>query len=472
MTVKKRQHVLNDRQFAILQTLAIKGKQTKSQLKTVFGIEYPAIDGSVKILAEKDHVEVVEKQRGIGKPKLYYGLTDKGLELLSNDSRLTLEKFWEIAFFIYDIHTNPKIKFSISDYFSNYEKKILGYNFAYTSLTWGIVLDSFDILYGKPIKPSYMIAILFALGFHGKLTRRELTIHSRKNEFVDYAEEIPNIDESLKNMIGNKLIFRINEKNIKYRLSITGFLLLMNYLDGIHSDILQNTKHKEYAQLVNTIIKNAKDIIPMISDNWNILRNIINELNIVQFFKFVILDTLHFSRSIQLNGVKELLVIERLMVGNNRDIVMREYRIGLDIVSKLIKDLKFEGSSDVFKRLLFLGILSGFAVQKQDEFIKNIKGTDFSLDIEIEKSLSNSVCFEFFTHFIDWIIREKGSAGTPEKIEKDRLGKWHYSFVKKWNDFQKNNKEFREWYNSWIREIKKFEEKNLKILSERNFIEV
>lgn len=470
--MKKRQQALNDRQFAILQTLAIKGKQTKSQLKTEFNIEYPAIDGSVKILAEKGLVEVVEKEKGIGKPKLFYGLTDKGLELLSTDSRLTLEKFWEIAFFIYDVSTNPKIKFLISNYFSNYEKKILGYDFAYTPLTWGIILDSFNILYQRPIKPSHTIAILFALGFYGRLTQSELTKYSTKNEFVEYTEEIPNMDEFLKNMISSKLIFRMDEKITKYRLSIAGFLLLMNYLDGIHSDILRNTKHKEYAQIVNTIIKNAKDIVPMISDNWNILRNIINELNIVQFFKFVILDTLRFSRSIQLNGMKELLIIERLMIETNRDTVMREYRIGLEAVSKLIRNTKFEGSSNVFNRLIFLGILSGFSAQNQDEFIKNIKGTEFSLDVEIEKSLSNIVCFEFFTHFIDWVIREKGMAGTPEEIEKDQLGKWHYSFVEKWNNFQKNNKEFHEWYNSWIKEIKKFEERNLKLLTERNFTSV
>lgn len=470
--MKKRQEALNDRQFAILQTIAIKGKQTKSQLKIEFGIEYPAVDGSVKILTEKNLVEVVGSERGIGKPKLFYGLTDEGLELLSIDSRLTLEKFWEVAFFIYDIHTNPNIKFSVSDYFSNYEKKILGYDFAYTPLTWGIVLDSFDIVYRRPIEPSHMIAILYALGLYGQLTHEELNKYSKKNQFVEYQKEIQNMDGFLQHMIRDRLIFRTDGTTTRYRLSIVGFLLLMNYFDGIHSNVLQSKNHKEYVKIVNTIIKNAKNVIPMISKNWDTLRGMINEHNIVQFFKFVVIDTLRFSRPIQLGGMKDLLVIERLMIEKNRETVMREHRIGLEVVSKLVKNTKFESSSNVFNRLLFLGILSGIPVQKQDEFIKNIKGTNFSLDIEIEKSLSNIVCFEFFTHFIDWIIRERGNAGTQEEIEKDRLAKWHYSFVKKWNDFQKNNKEFRDWYDSWIKEIKKFEEKNLKVLFERNFIEI
>lgn len=99
-------------------------------------------------------------------------------------------------------------------------------------------------------------------------------------------------------------------------------------------------------------------------------------------------------------------------------------------------------------------------------------GEDFSLDSSIEKSISNKICFEFFTYFIETIIREKEKAGSKEEIENDRIGKFHYSYVEKWNRFQKNNKEFEQWYKNWISAIAKFEEANLKLFKENNFLTV
>ena len=149
------------------------------------------------------------------------------------------------------------------------------------------------------------------------------------------------------------------------------------------------------------------------------------------------------SNSIQVNGIKELLVIERIMGETNRHIIERESRIGFDVIKKLFKEGKYvEGkSSAVYNRLLFLSILSGYSVENQDKFIKSIKGVHFSLDLAIEKSIANKVCFEFFTFFIDWIIREKHMAGQIKDAD-DSIGKWHYSFVDKWNKFHKNNREF------------------------------
>ena len=71
-------------------------------------------------------------------------------------------------------------------------------------------------------------------------------------------------------------------------------------------------------------------------------------------------------------------------------------------------------------------------------------GKDFSLDEFIDKSISNKICFEFFTCFIDWVLREKNMAGVPDEKKHDGIAKWHYSSVKKWNRFQKNNKKIRD----------------------------
>jgi len=114
---RKRQKVLNNRQLEILYSLAINGKKTKSQLSDDFKIEYPAIHGTVKILTEKDLIKIVKKELGVGKQKLFYGLTDSGVESLSKDRRITLERFWKMAFLIFDRKTNSNIKFSLQDFF-------------------------------------------------------------------------------------------------------------------------------------------------------------------------------------------------------------------------------------------------------------------------------------------------------------------------------------------------------------------
>lgn len=465
----KHQQILNDRQLEILYTLATKGEQTKSQLCVDFNVKYPAIVGSTSILVEKDLIEMVKTEKGVGKPKLFYGITNKGLEFLSKDSRITLWKFWEVAFFIYEKKTNPKVTFPIESYFTNYEKEVLNYNLNYTPLKWGVILDSFNLLYPKPAKPSYEIAILHTLGIHGLLTEDEIVSKIKKTKFANILNNTVKHNDILTNMIRNKIIIKVMKRNkITYRNSIVGFLILMNYLDSSLSDTLAARQHDDFSSEVKQIIENAY-IIPMISANWIKLREMINELNIVQFFRFMTNNSLPLSDSIQHHGVKELIVVERIMCQTSRQTISRECRIGLEVLARLFKDTKIHANeSVVFSRLIFLEILSGFTSDEPEKFIKLVKGDKFSLDENVEQSLANIVCFEFFTYFIDWIIGEKSMARSP--VENDQIGKWHYSFVEKWNQFQKQNSDFRKWYNSWINEIKNFEEKNLRILKEENFL--
>ena len=99
---------------------------------------------------------------------------------------------------------------------------------------------------------------------------------------------------------------------------------------------------------------------------------------------------------------------------------------------------------------------------------KSIKGAGFSLDAAIEASISNVVCFEFFTYFAEGVRFRKRIAGDMDKQGKN----WASATVDRWNDFLKNNRDLRIWYASWIEQIKNFEEQNLVTLKQTDFLAV
>jgi len=471
---RKRQKVLNDRQKEILYLLAVKGKQTKSQLSYEFGVKYPAIFGTVKILDEKDMIKIAGREKGVGKTKLFYELTDNGLEKLSRDPWISLEKFWEVAFLVFDRKTNPSVKISVQEFFSNYEKNVLGYDLKYTPVKWSVILDSFNLLH-NPAKLTPQISVLYSLGINGLMSQQELLsyLDKTKKKIIVKSRNIQ-YNDILKDMVTGKLVMIIQEnKTVRYRISTLGLVLLMSYFKENTPKVSSRNQRNEFSLEIRQIFKKSKPAIPYISKAWDELREIIKEDNVLQFFTWITMDFMPNSDSIQLNGVKELLVIERIMGETNKHIIEKEARVGFNVISRLFKEGRYpEGKpSEVYNRLMFLNILSGYSVKNQDEFIRSIKGKDFPLDLAIENSIANRVCFEFFTYFIDWIIMEKHSM---ERMEDPNtpISKHYALLVKKWNRFHKNNREFRIWYHSWIEEIRKFEEKNLKLLKKNDFLKI
>ena len=471
---RQRQQVLNDRQLETLYSIAVNGSKTKSQLSNEFHVNYAAINGTVKILEEKDLVKIIKKEKGVGKTKLFYALTELGIESLSKDVRITLKRFWKITFMVFDRKTNPNIKFSVEDFCSNYEKNVLGYDLLYTPVKWSIVLDSFDFMHNTT-KLSPEISLLYSLGINGPMLRQELLLYLKKTkkEIILNSKNIQ-YEKFLEGSIQNKLVMKIEKNNtIKYRLSILGFLLLISYLDQNRPKVMTGKQSNEIKSEIDKIFKNSKTIIPQIAKSWDELDEIINGINVLQFFKWITKDFMPNSPSIQLNGVKELLVIERIMGETHRDIIHRELRVGFDVIRELSKEGRYpEGEpSEVYDRLLFLSILSGYSVKNEDEFLRKVKKGNFSLDLAIENSISNRVCFEFFTHFIDWIKRDRQRLEQMEKNDSP-ISEYFSRSVRNWKRFHKNNRKFRIWYYSWIEEIRKFEEKNLKLLKEKDFLEI
>ncbi|MCH7647698.1 MAG: hypothetical protein IIA83_03735 [Thaumarchaeota archaeon] len=472
--VRQRQQVLTNRQLETLYSLAVDGRKTKSQLSAEFEIKYPSINGTMKILEDKDLIKIAKKEQGVGKPKLFYELTDLGIKSLSKDNRITLERFWKIAFFIFDRKTNLSIKFLVQDFFSNYEKSVLGYDLRYTPVKWSIILDSFDLLH-KPTKLSPEISIFYSLGINGMMSKQDLFSYLKKtrNKIIIKSKNIQ-YRKILEDIVSGKLVMKIEKNNVvKYRISILGLILLLTYLHENQPKVSTRKQSQDFNSEIKQIFKNSKIIIPQISNSWDELDEMIKGSVVIQFFKWITNDFMPNSSSIQLNGVKELLVIERIMGETNRHIIERESRMGFKVINELFKEGQYpEGKpSEVYDRLLFLSILSGYAVENQEKFLRTIKRGGPSLDLAIENSIANRICFEFFTYFIDWIIMDKNRL--VQMKERDSPISEYFSLpVKKWNEFHKNNRKFRIWYYSWIEEIRKFEEKNLKLLKEKDFLKV
>ena len=468
--MRKHQRVINDRQIEILYLLAVNGQQTKTQLANEFGVKYPAIFDSVKILEEKFLVKVSFSEEGRGKAKLFYEITNEGLETLSKDSRITLERFWKIAFCIFDMKTNSSISISLEKVFSNYETVVLGYDLKYTPVYWSIILECFD-LYNPVDRLTPDISILYTLGMNGEMEEGELIklLDSSKNNYIITSKKIE-YELILKNMITGKLVMKVEKKkSIKYRNSILGLLILMSYMNKIRLNPDKPT-YEKFESEIKTIFQNSKTIIPYIAKSWNKLRKVIREIDVIQYFMWIANNHMPISRSIQVDGIRELIVTERIMGETNKLVIEKEVKVGFQIIKELSDSGRYqEGKpSNVYNRLLLLAVLSGYSIENQSEFLKSMKGTEYSLDFAIERAISNLVCFEFFTYFIDGVKTRKRIAGDAT----ESTGNWAYFAIKNWKEFLKNNREFRLWYTSWIEQITKFEEKNLEILKQRDFLTV
>lgn len=471
--VKKHQQILNDRQIEILYTLATKGKQNKSQLSSKFDVEYPAIVGSVKILEDKKLVRIAHKEKGVGKPKVFYEITDAGLEILSTEPRINLEKFWEIAFLIYGHITKDDSRFPAGKFFSNYERNVIGYSPEYTTLSWSFVIDSYDFLYKRPIKHSIFTMVLYTLAINGKLSENRIisTMLNSNDPYLSIPTSKNEIIQQLHNMISNKLILTTFGKEIKYRISSLGMLILLHHLiDRMH----ENTSRRFYDDLELTLQKIAHQsqfVIPMVFSYWNDLLKIESTANLLLRFSIIGNDHIPISNSVQQGGTAEILLMEKMLVKSNSAKIKLEHMAGIETLRWLFREKRYpEGlPSEATLRLTYLGILNQY--RKEDSRILEYvtKKKNYSLEEEADKSLANIIAFEFYLHLID-MIKSLIPREQPEIELGPELSKtfeWFQAPRNNWNNFVNKNTELIKWYEGWIKHIMEFERKNIKILDDK-----
>lgn len=470
--VKKHQEVLNDRQVEILYTLATKGKRNKSQLSSEFDVQYPAVVGSMKILEDRKMVRITYKEKGIGKPKLFYEITDLGLKILSTENRISLEKFWEIAFLIYGRITKNTARLPAETFFSNYEKTVIGYSPEYTTISWSFVIESYNFLYKRPIQPSIFTMILYALAIYGKLSENKIVsrILNSNDPYLSIRTSKNEILQQLRNMISNKLIMTTFGKETNYRISSLGMLVLFHHLIDMMHENTSGAYHQNLESTLQKIAQISRSVIPMVFSFWNDLLKIESGANLLLRFSTIGNDHIPISNSIQQGGIAEILLMEKMLVRSNLASVRSEYMAGITTLSKLFKEKRYpEGlPSEATLRLTYLGILNQYTKEESHVLEKVTKKKNFSLEQLADKSLANIIAFEFYLHLFEMVkifLPRRSKEGSS--VDQENLDQWIRERLNKWNAFTNNNTEVRKWYEGWIRHIVEFERKNIKILNDK-----
>jgi len=453
-------------QTDILFITATNGKQTNPSLKNVLESDKSSIRRAIKNLLAKEYISFLHKKRTAGSRgdlTNFYDITDKGLETLSKDSAITQEQFWNIVFHVYEVKT-IKTKIPFERFISNYEKHVLGFDLENTPIDLEIILRDLSLIHSVERIEDSGVPMLTILAINKPMSEKNVIKYLKKENPLKTKIDKSNLELSFNRLLQDKLVAKLSDdKNPQYRITVLGFLTIIIKFLNLFKETLYNNYNTKIPFIVKKIIENSKVNLLLISEPWDTLRDIIDEFNIINLFNEIINENMTVSKSIQTGGVKELLTIERNMTQAYTKKIGKEAIIGLEVLSELFNSgiIQEGSSSHVKNKLLFLLIISGATFQGKEKIIESVKGKDFSLEADSERIIYDTIAFEFFIYFIDRMIDSK-----------DRGDEISLTKVKKWNEFQKSNKGFRKWFDNWVKQLLEFEERNVKVLKERPFLNV
>ncbi|MCH7965992.1 MAG: hypothetical protein IIB02_01015 [Thaumarchaeota archaeon] len=216
---------------------------------------------SIKVLEKLEMVKPSLKGKRPKGMEAPYKITDKGIEVLSRNQRITLEQFWEISFCIFDKKRNSKITFE--EFSTNYKKSVRKYNPKLSIFGWGIVFEHFDLLCGMFIESEEQIEILKFLANRKNTTCKILTQHLKKK----YPSIYKNIlEHKFIRLIQDKLIFEIrNSSNFSFRI-----IALIKYYRKCLDGVSDGDEHKRIGKEV-TEIKHTMSYDRLLLNSINML---------------------------------------------------------------------------------------------------------------------------------------------------------------------------------------------------------
>lgn len=448
-------------QTNILFTITIEGRPTKYTMLGLVKADRSSLSKAVKSLLKKQYISFQEEKPPewvTRTAKKFYMITDSGLESLSKDSALTQEQFWNIVFHVYEVKT-VKTRIPFKKFISNYEKHVLGFDLENTPIDLEVTLR--DLSFTHPVSriEDSGIPMLIILTTNKPMSEDNVIKYLKQKNPLKTKIDKSNLETSFNRLLQDKLIAKLSDdENPQYRITVLGYLTVMKFLGEFQNEIVINTD-----LIVKKIIKNSKIEFTFISEPWDTLRKITNETKFLDLINDIINKRMTVSQSIQTGGVNELLSIERNMTQTHIRKIKNEAITGSEVQRNLVNDgIIQEGfSSQVRKRLLFLLIISGVTFQGKEKIIESVKGKDFSLEADVERIVCDTISFEFFILLLDFLIDMKKNNARLYLIK-----------IQKWNQFQKSNKKFREWFDNWKEHLTEFEERNVQIIKERPFLKV
>lgn len=446
-------------QIEILYKLATEGSQSVSRLSKKPLNKYRTNTViAIQVLDDLKFIKLDRKNLGKGGPEKLYKISDKGIELLSKDKRITLTQFWNLVFLIYDAKI-IKTKIPLKRFFYNYEKNVLGFELDKVSLRWGFVFQHLFEINGWPVKLNMQIFILYVIGISKKIEYQELLKKIKRR----YKVQNEKIDHAIKNLIDSKWIQSKQANSDYYQLSIMGFVLVINYFDSVYRHEEDPKKIKDYDKNLKTIIENSKEIIPLISKICSEIPYLIRSKTILHYFQLIYRQTLFGLNPIQNGGTEEIVYFSRVMDKVRRDKISEYCNFGYSVWKQLIAQNKIKNNdSNAVQKMKYLAHISGMKIENDTETIKNVRGLNFSLDEIIEKSLTERITFEFFCYLLfDVNYWKKHDSNFKQKNE---LEDFYGNRLENWERFLKTTPEIKILFDSKIKEIKEFEKENLEKL--------
>jgi len=454
---KESKKIKSDKEELKLKIAKIKGKIGPNYVESIIVDDKPHFLCNVN-----DELKLAEKIIGPGSPEKLYKITSAGLETISLDSQITLEQFWNMMYIIYD-KKDIKNKTSHTKYFSNYEENILNIKLEKIPTLGSMIIKNMSLIYPKPLKFNDKLFILYVLAIKKDLSLKEIKTQLKKYE-KDFRNNTTITEKILNNMIEEKIIIK---NTSKFQISITGLILILNYLDEAY--LVRNTKQTKFIDInsdLKLILQNVKYLIPNFSRLCLEIPSIMTSLLILNYFRYVYDNSTGTLSSIQHDGAKELVILGRIMDDVNRNKIIQEFSVGHRVQESLIqkKVISDDKKSPIYDRLNYLAKICGYPNIDENSDQKKSKS---EINLETEMATRDKIDFELVCHFLPNIHEWKR---VDQSFQKENYVK---NVAKKnlegWEKFLSTTTSFKKWFNSWTADIIEFEQENMNKIK-TNFI--
>lgn len=461
-------------QIKILRKIATDGKHSKKSLENSLEKHHPVIDNAVNQLLKKRLITSAggDTNNKRGQPEKFYRLTEHGIIILIDEIKIPLNEFWKMLFRIFDSkgdfitygYVDSKNKFIDEDHFvlknlkidelvKKYENNVLVYKRERVIPNVSPKTSDIKLIINCKLTSSEK-SIIETLALYDSLSISELS--------TKLSKQIIKIPQKLL-----KIYFIVkNTNNEKYQITVLGIQYLMFI-------VFRQLKHDIQIQKINILLKNQKNILPLIFKKWKWLTRYFSNRELFDMLINAI-DTNHRQLPFQTNfGVQEILDSHRNLEAVCKSKIQHEYKVGSEIHLEIrhekminLKAFRSKQTKNIDNLMkissILLGEKSANHVREADKsfqlilteleklkILSDIDTIDESYPNEIKKqqrteyeqNKTDSLSFRFYTILLSQIYQKNKN---PEQ----------------WLDFLKMDKDIMPWYEDWIKEINNFEQKN------------
>jgi len=432
---KKHHSSLSNLQKLILLEITTKGPASNTSLTKVLKKSYPNIFDAIKILHEKNYLQITSQKQGRGKPEKFYGLTDDGIKKLIE---LGIESydFWKMLFFVFD-DKNHHIAQSVNEIFEKYETKILGINGKFTPFLTSITSDGFlTYRYPEVIRNGQESKILQELIYRGPLSFEQI-----RNKIVPkiqsskIAKKIigQSTQKQSSGLLGSALIDQSYPKKDVFKPTSFAVVLEIAELFDEEQTTNKNQINKKFCKL----IKNNQKCIPLVFKKWDKLLEIFSNEDLIHAFISWIVRDGGLNDPISIGGYQEIFELQYTMGFSNglkyleegmegqrafEDWTSEEKIRRKNVKKKNPKRKSDENIKQILKKLN--------EISEIYHFEENVHQFGLSHGNVSEQAHANTLSFRFYT----WLIDNHKITRKSSKLV----------------DFIKNDPDLDEWYKGWL----------------------